>query len=72
MFIGHLGVSLALKRTDKTLSLGLLSIAVQLPDMIYGVILLIPDTHAGYMRMREESHACTVHVQQILFIPSRK
>ncbi len=35
MFIGHLGVALALKRVDKTLSLGLLFIAVQLVDMIF-------------------------------------
>lgn len=41
MFIGHFGVGLALKRADKTLSLGLLFIAVQLSDLIYGVTLLI-------------------------------
>jgi len=40
MFIGHFGVGLALKRANKTLSLGLLFIAVQLPDLIYGVTLL--------------------------------
>jgi len=40
MFIGHYGVGLALKRADKTLSLGLLFIAVQLSDLIYGVALL--------------------------------
>jgi hypothetical protein len=40
MFIGHFGVGLALKRADKTLSLGLLFIAVQLSDLIYGVALL--------------------------------
>jgi hypothetical protein len=40
MFIGHFGVGLALKRADKTLSLGLLFIAVQLSDLIYGVTLL--------------------------------
>jgi len=40
MFIGHFGVGLALKRADKTLSLGLLFIATQLPDLIYGVTLL--------------------------------
>lgn len=40
MFIGHFAVGLALKRADKTLSLGLLFIAVQLPDLIYGVTLL--------------------------------
>jgi membrane-bound metal-dependent hydrolase YbcI (DUF457 family) len=40
MFIGHFGAGLALKRADKTLSLGLLFIAVQLSDLIYGVALL--------------------------------
>ena len=40
MFIGHFGIGLALKRADKTLSLGLLFIAVQLPDLVYGVTLL--------------------------------
>ena len=41
MFIGHFGIGLALKRVDKTLSLGLLFIAVQLPDLVYGFTLLI-------------------------------
>ena len=40
MFIGHFGMGLALKRADTTLSLGLLFIAVQLSDLIYGVNLL--------------------------------
>jgi hypothetical protein len=40
MFIGHFGLGLALKRADKTLSFGLLFIAVQLSDLIYGVTLL--------------------------------
>ena len=40
IFIGHFGLGLALKRADKTLSLGLLFIAVQLPDLIYGFTLL--------------------------------
>jgi hypothetical protein len=40
MFIGHFGIGLALKRADETLSLGLLFIAVQLSDLIYGVTLL--------------------------------
>jgi membrane-bound metal-dependent hydrolase YbcI (DUF457 family) len=40
MFIGHFGIGLALKRADETLSLGLLFIAVQLSDLIYGVALL--------------------------------
>jgi hypothetical protein len=41
MFIGHFGVGLALKRADKALSLGLLFTAAQLPDLIYGVALLV-------------------------------
>jgi len=40
IFIGHFAVGLSLKKADKTLSLGLLFIAVQLPDLIYGVTLL--------------------------------
>ncbi len=40
MFIGHFAVGLALKRADKTLSLGLLFIAVQLSDLVYSVTLL--------------------------------
>jgi hypothetical protein len=40
MFIGHFAIGLALKRTDKALSLGSLFIAAQLPDLIYGVTLL--------------------------------
>lgn len=41
MFIGHFGIGLALKRADNTLPLGLLFFAVQLPDLVYGVTLLI-------------------------------
>jgi hypothetical protein len=37
MFIGHYGVSLALKRADPRLSLGLLFIAVQLLDVLFSV-----------------------------------
>lgn len=40
MFIGHYGIGLALKKTDKLLSLGWLFIAVQLPDLIFSVALL--------------------------------
>jgi hypothetical protein len=40
MFVGHFGIGLALKRADKNLSLGLLFVAVQLSDLIYGVTLL--------------------------------
>jgi hypothetical protein len=40
MFIGHFGVGLALKRADKALPLGLLFIAAQVSDLIFGVTLL--------------------------------
>jgi hypothetical protein len=40
LFIGHFGVALALKRADKTLSLGLLFIAVQFSYLVYGFALL--------------------------------
>jgi hypothetical protein len=40
MFIGHFGLALALKRADKPLSLGLLFIAVQFSDLVYGFALL--------------------------------
>lgn len=41
MFIGHLGVGLALKRADKSISLGLLFIAAQLVDIIFSINLLL-------------------------------
>ena len=40
MFIGHFALGLGVKSADKTLSLGLLFVAVQLPDLIYGFTLL--------------------------------
>ena len=40
MFTGHFALGLGLKRADKTLPLGLLFIAAQLPDLIYGFNLL--------------------------------
>lgn len=41
MFIGHLGVALALKRAEKRVSLGLLFIAVQFVDIILGFNILL-------------------------------
>jgi uncharacterized membrane protein YeiB len=41
MFLGHYGVALALKRAEPKLSLGTLFVAVQLPDLLWGVFLLL-------------------------------
>jgi hypothetical protein len=41
MFLGHYGVALALKRAEPKLSLGTLYVAVQLPDLLWGVFLLL-------------------------------
>jgi len=49
MFIGHFGIGLALKRADKTLSLGLLFAAVQLPDLVYSVTLLTGVEKVGFV-----------------------
>ncbi len=41
MFLGHYGVALALKRAEPKLSLGTLFVAVQLPDLLWGIFLLL-------------------------------
>ncbi len=41
MFLGHFGVAFALKRAEPKLSLGTLFVAVQLPDLLWGVFLLL-------------------------------
>jgi uncharacterized membrane protein YeiB len=41
MFLGHYGVALALKRAEPKLSLGTLFFAVQLPDVLWGIFLLL-------------------------------
>jgi hypothetical protein len=41
MFLGHFGVAFALKRVEPKLSLGTLFLAVQLPDLLWGVFLLL-------------------------------
>jgi uncharacterized membrane protein YeiB len=46
MFLGHYGVALALKRTQPKLSLGTLFVAVQLPDLLWGIFLLLGWEHA--------------------------
>jgi hypothetical protein len=40
MFLGHFGAALALKRLEPKLSLGTLFLAVQLPDLLWGIFLL--------------------------------
>ena len=55
MFLGHFGVALALKRAEPKLSLGTLFFAVQLPDVLWGIFLLLGWEHArivpGYTAM---------------------
>lgn len=41
MFIGHYGVALGLKRADKTISLGVLFLAVQAVDILWTVLVLL-------------------------------
>lgn len=41
MFLGHYGLALALKRAEPKLSLGTLSIAAQLADLVWGCFLLL-------------------------------
>ncbi|MBA3444865.1 MAG: hypothetical protein H0T58_08455 [Gemmatimonadales bacterium] len=46
MFLGHYGVALAFKRVEPKLSLGTLFLAVQLPDLLWGIFLLLGWEHA--------------------------
>jgi hypothetical protein len=46
MFLGHYGVALGLKRIEPKLSLGTLFLAVQLPDLLWGIFLLLGWEHA--------------------------
>ena len=46
MFLGHYGVALALKRVEPKLSLGTLFLAVQLPDLLWGIFVLLGWEHA--------------------------
>jgi hypothetical protein len=45
VFLGHFGVALALKRAEPKLSLGTLFLAAQLPDLLWGVFLLLGWEH---------------------------
>lgn len=46
MFLGHYGVAFALKRVEPKLSLGTLFVAVQLPDLLWGIFVLLGWEHA--------------------------
>ncbi|MGZ8391853.1 MAG: hypothetical protein ACXWWK_03320 [Gemmatimonadales bacterium] len=41
MFLGHYGIAFALKRAEPKLSLGTLFIAAQLPDLLWGIFVLL-------------------------------
>jgi hypothetical protein len=41
MFLGHYGIAFALKRAEPKLSLGTLFIAVQFPDLLWGIFVLL-------------------------------
>jgi hypothetical protein len=45
MFVGHYGVALAIKRAEPKLSLGVLFLATQLADLLWGCFLLIGWEH---------------------------
>ena len=46
MFLGHYGVAFGLKRAEPKLSLGTLFVAVQLPDLLWGIFVLLGWEHA--------------------------
>ncbi|HJR17665.1 MAG TPA: hypothetical protein VJ808_12485 [Gemmatimonadales bacterium] len=46
MFLGHYGVAFGLKRAQPKLSLGTLFLAAQLPDLLWGIFLLLGWEHA--------------------------
>ncbi|CAN5721428.1 hypothetical protein BH24GEM1_BH24GEM1_07780 [soil metagenome] len=64
MFLGHYGVALALKRAEPKLSLGTLFLAVQLPDLLWGVFLLL-----GWERVRIDPGYTAVTPLQFLEYP---
>ena len=41
MFLGHYGIACAIKRVEPKLSLGTLFVAVQLPDLLWGIFVLL-------------------------------
>ena len=46
MFLGHYGIAFALKRAEPKLSLGTLFFAVQFPDLLWGIFVLLGWEHA--------------------------
>jgi hypothetical protein len=46
VFLGHYGAAFALKRAEPKLSLGTLFVAAQLPDLLWGIFLLLGWEHA--------------------------
>ena len=64
MFIGHYGVSFALKRADPTLSMGLLFLAVQLLDVLFSVFVL-----AGVEKMRIVPGFTAYNPYDLYFMP---
>ena len=46
MFLGHYGIAFALKRAEPKLSLGTLFVAVQFPDLLWGIFVLLGWEHA--------------------------
>ena len=46
MFLGHYGIAFAFKRAEPKLSLGTLFVAVQFPDLLWGIFLLLGWEHA--------------------------
>jgi hypothetical protein len=64
MFLGHYGVAFALKRAEPKLSLGTLFLAVQLPDLLWGIFLLL-----GWERVRIDPGFTAVTPLQFLEYP---
>jgi membrane-bound metal-dependent hydrolase YbcI (DUF457 family) len=64
MFLGHYAVAFALKRAQPKLSLGTLFLAVQLPDLLWGIFLLL-----GWERVRIDPGFTAVTPLQFLEYP---
>ncbi len=64
MFIGHLGIGFALKRYDKSISLGLLLIAAQLVDIIFSFNILL-----GIETLNLVSGTTTVNSMEFVYYP---
>ena len=64
MFLGHYGVAFALKRAEPKLSLGTLFLVVQLPDLLWGIFLLL-----GWERVRIDPGFTAVTPLQFLEYP---